>query len=177
MGTQPTKLWFRWYLCRWIPNRQLVVSRRRWESNPLQAALQAAATPCDLSVTFFNVPTRVRVTAREARDLHLDRVASTPHCSARTYQRKPWDSNLHSSPWQVTPGFRGFTEARRLMSTAQAIRSTAVRQTRFPRWIRGHGPHTDGRSGAPIASRNESPNRRSISHRTRPDGTSAAERT
>ena len=26
------------------------VSRRRWESNPLQAALQAAATPCDFSV-------------------------------------------------------------------------------------------------------------------------------
>ena len=32
------------------PNRQLNVSRRRWESNPLDAALQAAATPRDFSV-------------------------------------------------------------------------------------------------------------------------------
>ena len=48
--TRPTKLGFRRNLCRWIPSEQLVESRRRWESNPLDAALQAAATPCDISV-------------------------------------------------------------------------------------------------------------------------------
>ena len=32
------------------PHRQLIAPRRRWESNPLNAALQAAATPCDFSV-------------------------------------------------------------------------------------------------------------------------------
>ena len=37
-------------LTRCNPSRQLVMSRRRRESNPLDAVLQAAATPCDLSV-------------------------------------------------------------------------------------------------------------------------------
>ena len=37
-------------MTRCSPNQQLAASRRRRESNPLDAALQAAATPCDLSV-------------------------------------------------------------------------------------------------------------------------------
>ena len=49
--TRSTRKWFRhgtFWRC--SPHRQLIVSRRRWESNPLDAALQAAATPCDISV-------------------------------------------------------------------------------------------------------------------------------
>ena len=49
--TRSTGKWFRrCTFSRCSPNRQLIVSRRRWESNPLDAALQAAATPCDISV-------------------------------------------------------------------------------------------------------------------------------
>lgn len=35
---------------RWIPLGQSAMSKRRRESNPLDAVLQAAASPCDISV-------------------------------------------------------------------------------------------------------------------------------
>ncbi len=51
-----TQKWFRHgTFSKCSPLRQLTVSRRRWESNPLDAALQAAATPCDFSVN-YSVP-------------------------------------------------------------------------------------------------------------------------
>ena len=48
----------------WSPNRQLIASRRRWESNPLDAALQAAATPCGFSVE--NHPSKSQIERSQA---------------------------------------------------------------------------------------------------------------
>lgn len=84
--------------CRWIPNSQSVVSRRRWESNPLDAALQAAATPCDISVIKISVPARSRTWSTTFAESRASTTLQGPTVPHRGIEPRPTASKAVMRP-------------------------------------------------------------------------------
>ena len=74
---------------RW-PGRIIASKERRWESNPLEAALQAAAVPSGSSVTLFSVLARSRTWSSTFAGSR----ANPAHSEDCFFQRPAEESNL-----------------------------------------------------------------------------------
>jgi hypothetical protein len=119
------------------PNWQLNMSRRRWESNPRIAALQAATTPCDLSVINSASMPGVKRAPPEGWSYDLRRVACL-HYTSRTLLKLTTAVGLHPPYWSVA--FLGPTPRNRTspdcFEGSHASSTIAGHEVSIPTWTR-----------------------------------------